>query len=589
MNFNFKKVLIPLGILPLLTGCVDNDYDLSDIDTTSELKVKDLVLPINLESIMLDNIISLDEDSKIKEVTIDGKTIYAVTETGDFSSDDIEIKGFTAPGPTISPSSAVFNLAPDVRAITETHSYQFSSFDPQDVNFEAKDVDKAIERADAIDIEPLNIHVTFVASGMSDATMSFKTLNLNFIKGMTFRNLPSNYNYDFTTGKLKITNIPFNGNKASIDLIATSIDFRPSNTVINADRTLDFKSQITIESGELVSEITIDPANPKDPDPEVKFTVNTTVDDIVATNFTGLITYDLEGEDLNIDPVDLSDLPDFLSQDGTDLRLANPQIYLNINNPLANRGYDLYFTTSLELTSVRSSGSTPYKLNPGQEVKVGYNRGNGPYNFVLSPSMPSNPLADYKNDLSHVGFSQLSDVLSGNGLPNKIEINIVDPMLPSQAVTKFKLNTTIPGVEGKYEFFAPLALKPVSDGQNGSVIIYSDTEDGWGDDDLDKMTIELIQVEADAYSTVPLNAHFTAHPIDRKGNKIDVEIKGADIQANAQGQHIVITAAGTIKNLDGITFEAVVTAGSEEALSPDQTIRLENLKAKVTGNYLTDF
>lgn len=588
MKFNLKKALIPLGILPLLTGCVDDKYDLSDIDTTSEFKVKDLVLPINLESIMLEHIISLDEDSKIKEVTIDGKTIYAVTETGEFSSDDIEIKGFTAPGPTITPSSAVFSLAP-TRGMTETHSYEFSSFDPQDVNFKAEDIDESIERADAIDIEPLNIHVTFVATGMDDAEMSFKTLNLNFIKGMTFRTLPSNYKYDYTTGKLEITDVPFNGNKASIDLIATAIDFRPSNTVINTDRTLDFKSQITIESGELLTEITIDPANPKEPDPQVKFTVNTTVEDIVATDFTGLITYNLEGDDLNIDPVDLSDLPDFLSQDGTDLRLANPQIYLNINNPLANRGYDLYFTTGLQLTSVRSSGSESFNLNPGSEVNIGYNHGNGPYNFVLSPSMPSTPLEAFKSNLSHVGFSELSEVLSGNGLPNKIEINIVNPMLPSQTVSKFKLNTTIPGVEGKYEFFAPLALKPSNNGQAGSVIIYSDKEDGWGDEDLDKMTIELIQIEADAYSTVPLNAHFTAHPLDRDGNKIDVDIKGADIEANAQGQHIVITAAGTIKNLDGISFEAVVTPGSDEALSPDQTIRLENLKAKVTGNYITDF
>jgi hypothetical protein len=42
---------------------------------------------------------------------------------------------------------------------------------------------------------------------------------------------------------------------------------------------------------------------------------------------------------------------------------------------------------------------------------------------------------------------------------------------------------------------------------------------------------------------------------------------------------------GTVTHLDGIEYVAVLNSGSEEALTPKQTITLKNIKAKVSGNY----
>ncbi len=122
------------------------------------------------------------------------------------------------------------------------------------------------------------------------------------------------------------------------------------------------------------------------------------------------------------------------------------------------------------------------------------------------------------------------------------------------------------------------------------MIVYKDTESGWGDEELDKLTITELVVEADVTSTIPLKATFTAHPIDSDGNPIpNVTIEGAEISANADNQHIQIRTTGSIKKLDGIQFEAVVTPGSNETLSPDQTITLKNVRARVSGSYTTDF
>lgn len=57
---------LPLAAL-LLTGCIDNKYDLDDLDTTTEIKVNNLVLPVNFDVVTLSDIITIDEDSKIKE------------------------------------------------------------------------------------------------------------------------------------------------------------------------------------------------------------------------------------------------------------------------------------------------------------------------------------------------------------------------------------------------------------------------------------------------------------------------------------------------------------------------------------------
>ena len=41
----------------VFTGCIDNSYDLSDIDTTTQLRFNNLVLPIQMDPILLSDII----------------------------------------------------------------------------------------------------------------------------------------------------------------------------------------------------------------------------------------------------------------------------------------------------------------------------------------------------------------------------------------------------------------------------------------------------------------------------------------------------------------------------------------------------
>ena len=83
-----------------LSSCTNNDYDLSDIDTTVGVNVKELTIPLNLDVITLDAMLDMDENSQIKKQE-NGE--YAVVESGTFHSSTIKVPGFTAAAPSITP------------------------------------------------------------------------------------------------------------------------------------------------------------------------------------------------------------------------------------------------------------------------------------------------------------------------------------------------------------------------------------------------------------------------------------------------------------------------------------------------------
>ena len=84
-------------IVALMTfsGCIDDDIDLENIDTTAEVKVVDLTVPLNLDEIKLSSVISLDEGSKIKE--INGE--YVFVSEGEFASDNIMFSSIVLESP----------------------------------------------------------------------------------------------------------------------------------------------------------------------------------------------------------------------------------------------------------------------------------------------------------------------------------------------------------------------------------------------------------------------------------------------------------------------------------------------------------
>lgn len=306
--------------------------------------------------------------------------------------------------------------------------------------------------------------------------------------------------------------------------------------------------------------------------------------DIEADRFSGKVQYDIE--DINVNPISMKDIPDLLNQTGTNIELSNPQIYLQLNNPLYD--YGLYASTSLELVANREGEDSKHFASSELRIDAADNK------FCLSPTDPgkyyngteaggdSEPV-DFTGS-KWVSFSSLGGLLSGNKLPESINVNVVDPRIPVQTVTDFKLGQDISQVMGTYVVYAPLALT------DKSQIAYRDTIDGWNDDDVDAIIIKSVTVDALIDTDIPLGIDIEVYPIDKNGKKIE-GVKGtASVKANAKEEPLNVKLEGEVRHLDGIVIyaRASVADGNKESLKPSQTITIKNIRARVSGNYIKE-
>ena len=135
---------------------------------------------------------------------------------------------------------------------------------------------------------------------------------------------------------------------------------------------------------------------------DINYQCAPTLSEIKVSEFSGTIQYDIE--DINIKPISLNDIPDMLSQDSTNIKLANPQIYLRLNNPLA--GNNLYAEAGLEMIAKRNDGSKK-KIGLG-ENKLKMDKAYNVFCLTTDGNMSKEQLhPDYKD--AEKGIQKLTD------------------------------------------------------------------------------------------------------------------------------------------------------------------------------------
>lgn len=571
-----KKALFlisAVSILPFVTSCVDDKYDLSDIDTTVKVDVNHLTIPVNIDQIDLSSIIDLDEEDNIK--VIDGQ--YVIVEEGDFNSDEINIPDITLSTPHIPTSETVINLKGASSMLRAVDSWEYDLKSNESVyDFKSTIVSEMIVSIDYLGCE-LSLDINISLDGVSQYVngFTFKNVVLQIPKGLKLTDAAGG-NYNPSTGELTFTQIRVNGSASDLHLVANGLDFKQSggaydyqNSTISVPGSMYIKSgTVLVQSSDIKAGITSLPQ-------QIKLVTSYTLSDAHVASFSGKVRYDIDGADLT--DVSLSDLPDVLTQESTNLSFVNPMIYLQIDNPL--QSYNIYARTGLKISAYRGDVASDYSLdNP--YFQIGPDNADGIYNFCLSPSMPSSIDAAFAG-AQHVPFTSLSNVLSGNGIPDKLVINLVSPMIPDQQVADFRLGQSLGSMHGKYKFMAPLQFT------DGSTIVYSDKIDGWSSEDLDHVTVTELEVTLTVSTDVPVSVDFTGYPIDVNGKRINnVEIVGAQINANASQQKLTIRITGEITRLDGIEFVAKAKAGANAGvLKPDMKITLSDIRPVVSGYY----
>lgn len=583
MKLSNPMSLAAIAVVALsFSSCIDDDYDLSDIDTTAEFQVKDLVLPVNIDEIKLQSIIDLPEGGQIKIVNDE----YVFVQDGEYESSDVSIP-------------QVYLDAPQVPSVVTTVDLSQSGVMPQSLfpsDFElnypiGEQLSQFSYNTSAVsdfivDMEKIgadfNIKIMFSIKGIDDIVDSYTLRNfkLQIVPGLDLS--LEEGSYDAKTGILSLndgkhygSSLEFNMKISGVDINGAGIDYdHNSHSIVFDGKVGIYSGEIVIVADDLKEGVNI--LNiPKTIELHTDFDFSR----MLITTFTGRIKYQLDG--LDIAPVSLSNIPDILSQEKTDITLVNPQIYLSLNNPVAK--YNLSAQAGITITANRNNGqSTEHSLDNGYFTIAGTPQ-NDMNVFCLSPQKPQTYYEGYETAL-HVPYSSLATVLSGNGLPKSLTITLDDPIVPEQDVKDFALGQSLGIIKGNYMFYSPLELAPQSQ------IVYRSTEDGWNDEDVDAITIKVLELSALITNELPLDIKITGYPVDVNGNKINnVDIEGVNVVAGAVDAPLTIRITGEITHLDGIAFEAVATQGQEaKALKPSEVIHLKNLRAKVSGNYIKE-
>lgn len=560
------------------TSCFDDKYDLSDIDKTVELKVDRLVVPVNIDKISLSSII--DETSNIQ--VIDGQYTY-VTD-GTFDSDPITIDGITVKVSKINDTHISIKNA--LGGLPNPHvdiDYDIAEASPTSYAFESENISENLYGLSRID-GSTNITITLDLSGIKDFATKIKLSGVKINLPKHLLTTPnSNGTYDYATGVFSLKDQMVDVNTGLIvvlDVVGLDImdgEFNPTAHTLNVSGEVGLADGLFTIPAEYQSQTLPERLN---------LTISYDVADFEVSTVTGELQYEIS--DVDIPEVNLNDIPDFLNQPGTNLILANPQLYLRANNPL-NMYENLYAQTGLEITALRKNDAgnitdskTVSLENPfiiGGQNNVEY------FNYVLCPQMPGTTDSDYP-DPKFVKFSTLGQILSGDGLPNTLKVNLVDPMIPKQRIVNFQVGKEYSSVKGSWKFLAPFALSA------GSVIMYSDVVDGWSSEDLDKLVITYMEVNVKVSTDIPVGVNFTGQPIGKDGKPIaGTKITGATIKPMAKGEAVTIKVempADGIRYLDGIKFEATASAEDGPALSPDMNITLTDIRPCVSGYYQTE-
>ncbi len=556
----------------LLTGCIDDNYDLSDIDTTVKVPVDNLVIPVNIDDVHLKNIMELSDGSVIK--VIDGQ--YTVQYDGTFESAPIKIDPITMEAPNLSAVHANIPTAGVAQILEQTGQIEFPL--PAcgvQYSYQCADVSADIEAiSDIGTVFTIKVCIGFENGNSYMSEVMFKDLKFQLPKGLTMAS--GDGQYDPETGIYTVPDGKSNWRiQREVTFSANAVNLAKAGIVFD-NHLLSYSDKISILGGKVLIKRENLTVSPDRLPANIRFFNDADLSQINVDWVSGQMHYAID--DFQVPDVEITGLPDILSQDQTNILLGNPQIYLKLNNPVGI--YNMWARTGLAITPWRGDEASPTcRLDDGSLAIPVTSMALDQVAFCLAPSDPGKYPDGYTSPIFEK-FSALSDVLAGNGLPDRLHINLENPELPAQKVNKLPIGRIIGTVRGSYLLNAPLNLKA------GSSIVYSDQVDGWSSEDLDAVTITTLEVTAKVNTDIPLKVTCTGYPIDKDGKQINnVVIEGAEINANAKDRIITLRITGEIHNLDGIVFTARVDAENGQTLNENMTISLKEIRPRVSGYY----
>lgn len=551
-----------LAAVSLLAGCVDKNYDLTDIDATTRIPVSDLTVPLELKAFEIKEVIKLDDNENISIIDVNGKEAYAIVKGGDINTSDFHISPIHVGAPSIGTArnSIIIPSQGGAHTNLEVELPQME-MKPYDFNMHA--IDPALLSLESIKTaSPIEVKMTLrIPSGVVDAnnTVAFTDLRVQLPWGLTV----TSGDYDPTTGLLIIGRLPVaSDGTATYSFNATGLQLGEKGMI--ADHSLTIAGNVGVKSGRLA--LNVDTSRlPAD----FTFSTDFQVSAFDVASISGSVDYHMD--QIDIAPIALSGLPDFLDSPDTEIRIADPTISVGINNPVGQ--YGLVGSGKIQLTSEFNGGYTTVAASdefsiPREGANLSFGNGSG-----------------------RIPFHGLGDILANSnagGLPNCIKVNLLGIQFRGHAVD-FPI-ATINKAEGHYSFSAPLGFA------DGSMVVYDTDVSDFGQDVIDRVYVNHLKLNALCSTDLPVGIKLSVVPVDKNGNEIAVKENSAqfNVRPNSNREPVALSiegANGPIHEIDGIKFRATVyqNEGNTQPLGPTLNIELDELRICVDGYYETNF
>ena len=599
---NKSKMLVCLlscGLLTLGTGCTDNDFDLSKIDTTIGIGGDGLTLPTNsTENIMLDDFLELNNSDLVSiadngdymfhkegdDCTPAHPNIDKVVVTSQGINNNFKVAVTVPPsallsGRKLSKRAKKIDL---IKAGGKVAEFEYVGNAPKEI----EDLTSAGVAA------PVTIRVN-LSNDLKGFVPKFKELTLQIPSYMHLDITscsPNSYSYDPKTGKITLKDV----NTASDIVIkgeVTTLDFKATPTTNNK---LTFVANKKNEGkvnmkGEIETSISFDEinANVTSIPSDLHLSAVMSMGDITITSAKGKFNPDIDLG--NLGNIEINDVPDFLTGDEVNVNLHNPVIELKIGSDIAVTG--------------KVSGTIVATFDNGK-----------PNCSVDIPKMTIKPNANtricickHKEGVNATNYDEvvevpnLSDIFAT--IPKTIKFN-ADASADATQEAEVKLGHQYT-ITPKYNITAPLAFDA------GANISYTDSFDGWNEDIEDCEFAEgtYIELTADIENKLPAYLDVNADAIDVDGNKMSqdlIEVKVSNsIAASTDGVQakttpITITLrekkSGMLKKVDGLKYNIKLAAGEgNDAIvgktinAYHHTITAKNIKVKLVGKIIADF
>ena len=576
MNRKFMNfAVVGIGILGLagLNSClkVDDTYDLEkDFDMTITVG-GDLSVPgSSTEKILLGDLLDLEEDGIIK--VNEGE--YHLVQNGEKTSSQVNVPGVDIAMTDGFTGKTINQTIPTGNAGT-TVEIQFNQ--KIDVNIKEDGITSDIKSLSAAETSCNETYIVFSATSTVAKAKLPKGYEIIFPEYVTVKSEDSNWKEN--NNKLILQNI--NGleikTNTKVKFQIIKIDFTKNGaSFVENDNEKD--NNAIKMTGNISLNGNIQAIKTSNQSGNITMTVDVESNNMSIVSVTGKVD---PAVDINVDPITLEDIPEFLSDNNVILDLTDPQIFVTLTNPSPVAVEINGKLTSKKEGQNDKSVEIPKFVVPGNVE-----------NYVVC----INQIKDGTEEgINYVKVNELSSIIEN--IPEKIEMDVDANAVQKDITINLAEDYTI---ETDYKIDTPLSFGPKTN------ITYTETIDGW-DADLEDAEFKEVKVSMTAINEIPLGIRLKAEAIDVNGKPLDnvklimwekeVEADETTLTPGNIGNpsnkdlSFSIVSEGSIKGLDGIKISIVgfvdENAGNA-SLNENQTMQFTEIKLTLKGGITMD-